>query len=154
MKNKHFVAFFLLSFSLSFSQNYQLNVDLRDGTKVQYAIGDIQKIDFSGITNIEDAKKIEHIITSFKLLQNYPNPFNPSTTIEYEIPKSGNVEISVYDLSGRVIKTLLNENQQKGNFKIVWDGTNQSDQKVSSGFYVYSIKFDNAVFSKKMILIK
>jgi len=154
MKQKIIVIIFFLSFSLCFSQTYYLNVNLRDGTKMKYAIDDIQKIDFSGITTIEDTKNIEKIIKSFKLLQNYPNPFNPTTTIEYEIPKPGYVDISVYDLSGRLVKTLLNKSLQKGNYKVVWNGSNQSGQKVSSGFYVYSIKFDNVILSKKMILIK
>ena len=154
MRQKIILFIFFLSFSLCFSQTYYLNVNLRDGTKAQYKIDDIQRIDFSGITSIKDAEKIEHVIKSFKLLHNYPNPFNPSTTIEYEILKSGNVEISVYDLSGRLVKTLLNKSQQKGDYKVEWDATNQSEQKVSSGFYVYSIKFDNVVLSKKMILMK
>ena len=153
--NKLFILLFIfLNFAFCFSQTYLLNINLSDGTKIQYAINDIKKIDFSGITNIEDAKKIESVISSFKLLQNYPNPFNPSTTIEYEIPKSGKVEVSIYDLNGRLIKILVNANQNQGNHKVNWDGVNQSGKKVSSGFYVYSIKFENSVSSKKMILVK
>ena len=154
MKQKFILICLLLNFTLCFSQTYYLNVNLRDGAKVQYAIDDIKKIDFSGITSIEGAQKIEHIIKSFKLLQNYPNPFNPSTTIEYEIPKSGNVEISIYDLNGRKIKTLLNKYQQQGSFKVKWDGNNKFGHKVASGLYFYSIVFDNSVSSKKMILLK
>ena len=87
-------------------------------------------------------------------MQNYPNPFNPSTSIEYVIPKSGGVEISIYDLNGRHVKTLVQENQQQGKHQVIWEGLDQSYQRVVSGFYIYVIKFDNATLSKKMILIK
>ena len=156
MKQKFIFVLFLsyLSLSLCFSQTHYLNVNLRDGTRARYVVGDIQKIDFSGITNIDDAKKIDHFIKSFKLHQNYPNPFNPSTTIEYNIPKSGYVEVAIYDLRGRLVKTLVKEKQIKGNHKVVWYGVNKYGKKVVSGFYIYSIKFENSISSKKMILIK
>ena len=154
MKQKFIGLLSFLSFSLCFSQTHYMHVNLRDGTKVKYMIGDIRKIDFSGITNIENAKKIEPIIKSLKLLQNYPNPFNPSTTIEYNIPKSGHVEVAIYDLGGRLIKTLIRKNQIKGKHKVIWDGKNQFGKKVVSGFYIYSIKYENSISSKKMILIK
>jgi len=154
MKSKIIFIILFASFSLCLSQTYYLNIDLRDGTKAQYVIYDIQKIDFNGITNIGDAKKIEHIINAFKLLQNYPNPFNPSTTIEYQIPKAGIVKVMVYDLRGRLINTLVNKFQQDGIHKVKWDGVNKSGRKVASGFYIYSIKFGNKRSSQKMILIK
>lgn len=59
-------------------------------------------------------KYLSHIIKSFKLLQNYPNPFNPSTTIQYELPQSGNVKVSIYNVAGRVIKIILAQTQQAG----------------------------------------
>lgn len=154
MKRLKYLFFILLNISVIYPEVYNLNVNLKDGTKVIYNVTEISRIDFSGITSIEDGQRISNIIKSFKLLQNYPNPFNPSTSIEYEIPKSGGVEISIYDLNGRLVKTLVQENQQQGRHKVIWDGLDKSNQKVVSSFYIYSIKFDNTTLSKKMVLIK
>ena len=154
MKIVKYLFFILLNISVIYPEVYNLNVNLKDGTKVIYNVTEISRIDFSGITSIEDGQRITNIIKSFKLLQNYPNPFNPSTSIEYEIPKSGGVEISIYDLNGRLVKTLVQENQQQGRHQVIWDGLDKSNQKVVSSFYIYSIKFDNTTLSKKMVLIK
>lgn len=154
MKNKIFIIAILFCFSSLFSQTYYLNIHFKDGTKIQYVIDDIQKIDFSDVTGIEDFNKLKQLVKSFQLFQNYPNPFNPSTTIEYFIPKSGKVEIMVFDMNGRLIKKLLNQIQNQGRHKINWNGTNNNGAKVSSGFYVYIIKYETKVLSKKMILIK
>lgn len=146
------VAVFL-QFTFIYAQNY-MYVNLKNGSKVSYDLSEIGKIDFSGITNIDDANKMAKIIKSFKLQQNYPNPFNPSTTIQYEIPKSGKVELKIYDINGRLVKELLSDFQQAGLHKKKWNGLNESGKKVSSGFYVYTVKFENSVYSKKMILLK
>jgi len=81
--------------------------------------------------------------------QNYPNPFNPSTTIEYSIPKSSNVEISVCNLSGQKLSTLANKHHTPGNYQITWNGSGYA-----SGVYIYQIKAENFVQSKKMLLIR
>ena len=153
---KKLLIFFsiFLSISLGRTQTYYLNVNLKDGTKVIYEVANISKIDFSEITSLEDADKLSHIVKSFKLMQNYPNPFNPSTTIQYEIPKAGKVEVQIFDITGRLVKNIVSKNQQAGTHKAVWNGKNESGQKVASGFYAYTIKFENAVLSKKMIHLK
>jgi hypothetical protein len=154
MKRFLFLFSIFLSFSFVFSQTYYLNVNLKDGTKATYEIADIIKIDFSEITNVEDLDKLSHIVKSFKLMQNYPNPFNPSTTIQYEIPKKGKVEIQIFDITGRFVKNIVSQNQPSGTHKTVWNGNNESGQEVASGFYVYTVKFENTLLSKKMILLK
>jgi len=88
------------------------------------------------------------------LFQNHPNPFNISTTIEYEIPKSGRVEIKLYDISGRLVKQVTHEFQEAGIHRTVWDGKNEYGQSVSSGIYLYHVEFENAVLLKKMMLVK
>jgi len=148
------IFYILLSVSFAFSQTYYMNVNLKDGNKETYEIGNIQKIDFNDITNIDDAQKLQHIIKSFKLLQNYPNPFNPSTTIEYQIPRSGKVEISIFNMNGRLVKKIVNQNQNEGSYKVVWNGKNQTGGKVASGLYLYTVKFENSISSKKMLLLK
>lgn len=154
MKKILCLIFTFLSISYIYPQTYFLNINFKDGTTVSYEIEDIQKIDFSDLTSLEDMKKMQAIVKSFKLRQNYPNPFNPSTTIRYEIPEKGKVEVSIFDLNGKLIKNLVNRYQTAGSHQIVWKGENQAGQKVASGFYIYSVKFNNTVSSKKMLLIK
>lgn len=143
-----------ISVSFAFSQTYYMNVNLKNGNKETYEIANIQKIDFSDITSIEDVRKLQHIIKSFKILQNYPNPFNPSTTIEYQILRSGKVEISIFNMNGRLIKKIVNQNQNEGSYREVWNGKNQTGEKVASGLYLYTVKFENSISSKKMLLLK
>lgn len=154
MKNLAFFIFILLSASFVFSQTYYLNINLKDGTTVSYEVEEVQKIDFSELTSLEDMTKMQAIVKAFKLRQNYPNPFNPSTTIMYEIPKQGKVEVSIFDMNGKLIKNMVNRYQTAGSHQIVWQGLNQTGQKVASGFYIYTVKFDNTLSSKKMLLIK
>ncbi len=92
--------------------------------------------------------------SEFSLLQNYPNPFNPETKISYQLPKSGYISLTIYDLFGRPIKTLVSENQQSGYHSVTWNGKDELGNTVSSGIYLYSLKAGNILESKKMILIK
>ena len=154
MKKLLFIIFIFLSVSFGRTQTYYLNVNLKDGTKATYEVANISKIDFSGITGLEDTEKLQNIVKSFKLMQNYPNPFNPSTTIQYEIPKTGKVEVSIFDINGRLIKNVVNQTQQAGSRRVVWNGQNKSGVQVASGLYVYTVKFENTILSKKMILLK
>ena len=91
---------------------------------------------------------------SFELYQNFPNPFNSSTTIRYELPLPSEVQINIFDITGRLIKTLIDREFQAGSFIIDWNGEDSRNEKVSSGVYFYRI--DAGGFSKsiKMILIK
>ncbi|NOZ04505.1 MAG: T9SS type A sorting domain-containing protein [FCB group bacterium] len=90
----------------------------------------------------------------FGLHQNYPNPFNPVTTIQYDIPVTGEVQLTVYDVSGREIATLVNDRVAAGTHTVRWDGRNRDGGKVASGIYIYRLKADNYVQSKKLLLIK
>jgi hypothetical protein len=85
----------------------------------------------------------------YKLSQNYPNPFNPSTTINYQIPKAGNVTIKVYDILGNEVVSLVNENKVIGNYSVTFNGEN-----LPSGIYIYKLISNGFVFINKMMLIK
>jgi len=85
----------------------------------------------------------------FLLSQNYPNPFNPSTNITYSIPVSGNVTIKIFDITGREIKSLVNEFRNAGSYEVTFDGSG-----FSSGVYYYRLETKNYSEIKKMILIK
>jgi uncharacterized delta-60 repeat protein len=95
-------------------------------------------------------KKIsKDIPDKFSLSQNYPNPFNPSTIINYQLPKSGDVKLIIYDAIGRELKTLVNEQQNAGSYRVEFDGSD-----FSSGIYFYKLSGGDFVETKKMILLK
>ncbi|MBS1493262.1 MAG: T9SS type A sorting domain-containing protein [Bacteroidetes bacterium] len=86
---------------------------------------------------------------SYSLAQNYPNPFNPTTTIKYSIPNDGLVQIKVYDISGKEVMNLVNENKTAGNYEVKFNGAN-----LSSGIYFYRINAGEFVQTKRMMLVK
>jgi len=89
------------------------------------------------------------IPNNFSLEQNYPNPFNPSTTIEFSIAKSEHVTLSIYNVLGELVETLINENLEAGKYKINFSGNN-----LTSGMYIYRLETSSNAISKKMMLIK
>jgi hypothetical protein len=92
--------------------------------------------------------------TTIALFQNYPNPFNSSTLIQYNLPKSANVTLKIYNLQGQEIVCLVNGIQNAGIHSFVWDGANHHGEPVSSGVYIYQIRKGNLVKSQKMLLIR
>jgi serine protease AprX len=91
----------------------------------------------------------------FKVAQNYPNPFNPSTRIEFEMVSKANVTITVYDMLGREIKVLLNEERAPGIYNdVVWNATNNHGRLVSSGAYFYVFKAGSFLEAKKMVFLR
>ena len=90
----------------------------------------------------------------FSLNQNYPNPFNPSTEISYNLPQNDLVNISIYDLMGRSVKTLVSSNQIAGNHSVRWDATDDAGAPVSAGMYLYVVQTSDFSQSKKMIFLK
>ena len=91
---------------------------------------------------------------TFNLEQNYPNPFNGSTVISYLLPKSETVNIKIFDLQGKLVKTLYNGFHSKGSFKILWHGKNDRNNQISSGVYYYKITAGQNVIMKKLSFLK
>jgi hypothetical protein len=90
----------------------------------------------------------------FDLSQNYPNPFNPSTTIRYTIPEAGRVRLRVFDLVGREVASLVDEEEVAGNYLINWRGTDNYGTPLASGVYFYKLDGSGRQISKKLILLK
>jgi len=88
------------------------------------------------------------------LHQNYPNPFNPTTQIKYDLPEDAMVSITIYDIMGRSIRSLVNSQQTAGYRSIQWNATNNAGQPVSAGLYLYSIEAGQFRQTKKMVLLK
>jgi len=93
-------------------------------------------------------------IEGIALRQNYPNPFNEETTIEYKIPAKTKVQLKIFNILGQEIKTFVNGVQDEGNYKYVWDGTNNIGNKVASGMFIIKVQTDNNTLLKKMIYLK
>lgn len=91
---------------------------------------------------------------NFSLAQNYPNPFNPSTSIEFALPQSSNVTLKIYNSLGQEVVTLVNHEMAAGFHTVSWNGRDNRNSQVSSGFYIYRLQAGNAVFSKKMTFVK
>jgi hypothetical protein len=109
---------------------------------------------FADISVDIDEDPTEIVPMNYALEQNYPNPFNPSTTISYQIPKPTQVEIKIYDILGRHIKTLVNEHQNAGQYQYQWTGESSTGSRVSNGIYLYRIKAGDYTMVKKMVLLK
>ena len=106
-------------------------------------------ISYSNVTTSIEVIESEIIPNEYSLTQNYPNPFNPSTTLKYEIPKESYITLKVYDILGREVATLVNEQQKAGYYEVEWDAVNNS-----SGIYFYRIQAGEFVGTKKMMLVK
>jgi hypothetical protein len=99
-------------------------------------------------TGIRDLQ--EKIIPKrFTLAQNYPNPFNPSTTIQFQIPNSSFVNLKVFDILGREVATLVNEEKPAGSYEVEFEASN-----LPSGVYLYKLQAGNITETKKMILLR
>jgi hypothetical protein len=99
------------------------------------------------IVNVESTNS--DALSDFSLSQNYPNPFNPSTVISYQLPVIGFVTLKVYDILGREIATLVNEEKPAGEYEVEFDGS-----ALTSGIYFYQLKAGSYVETRKMVLLK
>lgn len=93
-------------------------------------------------------------IRAYTLTQNYPNPFNPGTVIRYSVPANSSVRLTVYDITGRRVRTLIAENKAAGKYAVEWDGTNDAGRLVSSGLYFYRLSAGDFVKTRKMMLLR
>jgi hypothetical protein len=103
---------------------------------------------------LENAFPEQELSNSFQLYHNYPNPFNSTTTISYDLLKNAGVIIKAYNLLGHEVKTLVNENQVAGYHSVTWNGTDYLGNIVSSGAYIYRLRVDDKIKTKKMLYIK
>ena len=106
------------------------------------------------VSDVESQLKLSAVPESFVLNQNYPNPFNPETVIKYQLPHDSNVEITIFNLHGQRVITLVMEDKNAGFHNIKWNGTDQFGQPAASGIYLYKIKAENFISVKKMLLVR
>ncbi len=126
--------------------------DLQDGVENDYIEGPVE-INIPTNVNHGPIHKSDFHPKSITLFQSYPNPFNPSTTINFSIPKSSQVKITIYNIKGRVVKEFLDKKLSAGFHTINWDGKNKAGVEVSTGIYFYQLKTDTYTKTKKMLKI-
>ena len=118
-----------------------------DGVGVHY-------LTLARVTSGELTVASETLPTDFALHQSYPNPFNPQVTIQFDLPVSCDVDLAIYDVLGRRVRTLVAGLQPAGSRTITWDGKDQNGSRVSSGIYFYRLTAGGFVETKKMVLMK
>jgi flagellar hook assembly protein FlgD len=92
--------------------------------------------------------------SDFKIYQNYPNPFNPTTFLSFNMEREGLVSVTINDIQGRIVKTLLNGPQVPGYNTVQWNATSDSNELVSAGTYFYTVRVEGQTKSKKITLLK
>ena len=125
------------------------NIDLAGNPRIYGDNIDMGCYEWQGTDNTND----ELPITNYEL-SNYPNPFNPVTYVEFSILEDSEVLLSIYNIKGQFVKTLIDSNIKKGKHQVIWNGKNEFGQSVSSGIYYCRLKSDNLETFRKMILIK
>lgn len=120
-------------------ESYRYRVSVRDETGEQTLFE-------TDLINVPEAPLVLH--------QNHPNPFNPSTRIEYNLPSNCRVTLNIYDVSGKLVLTLINESQERGEYSLQWDGSDADGNAVSSGVYFYRLTAGKETISRKMIMLR
>lgn len=152
MKILPFIVIILTGFpKMLLCQSDTLIINLKDGTTEKIAVGEIKKLEFENIVGVNDLFSKSQ---GLRLKGNYPNPFNETTAIEFEIDKPGNVEIFIYDNSGKRINTLTRQNCPKGQNRLDWDCRDKNGRVAPRGAYYYEVRFGGEVQSKKMLIVK
>jgi hypothetical protein len=118
-----------------------------DGIRSVYNQSDV-------ITDVDDQPSTGVLPDLFFLHQNYPNPFNPSTIIEYSLPKASNVRLTIYNILGQEVRSLVNEQQSPGDYSINWDARDSRRQPVATGVYLYRLVAGDISQTRKMLLLK
>jgi hypothetical protein len=114
---------------------------------------DMGAIEFGAGVAVEKILK-DMFPQEYSLSQNYPNPFNPETTIEYQLPRSGKVQLMVYNILGQKVATLYDGFQKMGTHHVKWNGLDDKGNAVPSGLYLYRLKMGSITKTAKMMLLK
>lgn len=127
---------------------------LEEWTLAPVAVDQFLTIEEGSLTPVSVDNDLADIPKEFKLFQNYPNPFNPTTKIRYHLPQVGLVKLIIYNLMGQEVKTLVDEIQQPGIYKIDWDSKNQNGLLVGSGLYLVQMSAEDFTTTRKILLLK
>ncbi len=123
-----------------------------DGNREVRPIFHTGTLQVSVATDVDDDGSL--LPREFALMQNYPNPFNPTTVISFALPRSSDVRIDLYDITGRLVRTLADETMTAGNHTVTFDGRSSSGNQLATGVYFYRMQANGFVATKKMLLMK
>jgi hypothetical protein len=125
-----------------------------DLSPAQYAYR-IKQLDIAGTFSYSPILEVSILPPAkFELFQNYPNPFNPETHLQFALPRDEQVRITIYDLQGQMVRTIVKERKAAGTYQVVWDSRDENGVKVTSGVYFYRIQAGEFTMTKKMLLMK
>jgi hypothetical protein len=113
----------------------------------------VREVELSGATHDYGPYEVSTLLKN-SLEQNHPNPFNPTTTIRFSIAEDSHVRLAVYDVTGRLVRTLVNEARRANTYELEWDGRNDASQPVATGMYFYRITAGKFTQTRKMLLLK
>ena len=122
------------------------------GVSVLLNLSDIPITDSTAVTEYEEPSS--DVPEIYSLTQNYPNPFNPQTVIYYDLPVQSHINISVYNITGQIVATLVDGHRSAGSYSLVWDGKDDNGKRLANGVYVYRLLADGFVKTRKMVLMK
>ena len=124
-----------------------------------YAVEAFDAVNGSGISEsssvlLSNDGKVSFVPEEFALYENYPNPFNPVTNIVYDIPEMADVSITIFNIKGQRVNTLVQGQHQPGRYKVLWNAVNDYGQPLASGMYIYMIRAGDFTSIKKLMLLK
>lgn len=166
--NEQFISQTILG-GIVFASDTTASIEYSWVSKSQYLIAQASSQDGETNPNFTDASNFSRITSSatgvasrnrdalpeeFALAQNFPNPFNPDTRITFEMREAAHAELAVYSLTGEKVRTLLASPLAAGTHAAVWDGKDQSGNRLASGFYLYRLQVGNTQQTKRMLLVK
>ena len=137
--------------TVSFATDYEyLDKLVQQGNTYEYRLADV---DYNGVVTYHATREV-FVVNNSLLVTAFPNPFNPSTTIKYSISSDALAHIAIYDITGKLITTLVNQVQPAGWHEIQWNGTYQNGKDVPGGIYLSRVTVGNEVKTNKLILLK
>ncbi len=131
-------------------QRFQLVSEIAPQTETELYFDDIRIIDPYDTGIKSPLEKPDHV----ELAQNYPNPFNPTTTIEFTLDKKSDVSLNIYNIQGELVRNLFSGKSLTGSHRVEWDGTNNLNNNVASGIYVYTLETNDRKISNRMVLLR
>jgi len=140
--------------SLTPGQTYFVGLKVWDATSNSSSISNISFAEANVNLSLDIDDDEDGLPSTYTLDQNYPNPFNPSTQIAYSLPHASHVNLTVYNVNGQLVRTLVDEFQQSGNHEVTWQGDNVYGRSVATGMYFYRLVAEDFSQTKKMVLVK
>lgn len=136
--------------SVTTSYTY-VDASVTPGNTYFYKITDVT---VSGYPTVHDVVASATVASEYVMVQNYPNPFNPDTVIRFNLPVSAQTQLNVYDMSGRLVRTLVNGTVNAGTHQVTWNATDNAGNVLPSGMYVYRLAAGELTASGKMVYVK